>query len=675
MGTSGNVKLLLPPRQSRGNSPGGLEGASTREDHFFREAVAAVAAWMPEEGADVVRRQMEDLPRRFREGQHWWVLSIRRHAVLAEGGTREALSKAADTPYPEEAGKVAPGYALLVLLAGMNPTEIVSAIVHHSLSFEWSVFYDFAAQLDAATLQIVCLLNLDDNSTRRDKTRVYFLLSELGEAPLSERQRQILRRDIEGSDPQLRMGALGVAVGCNVQALPPNHLLAIATDKEEDRKTFAPRNAAWLLIQDGHFLDRLPPYWRAVGVVVHPARREQLLAEIEDAFGAAEEVDNLSLTATYTLPFRRQVKPSRGRLSLAEEDRTIILGESEGDLGGLGEIAEPAEVEEHFNHDLQIEKWNNLVQEGLDALHRRREEHETAWSSEQFPQELVDALEEPRFERWVEVLLRDPRQTWFRWMGLVIPLFRRALLRGHSSARGLWHLVNPLPHERGPGGIQYLENGIDWIFHEISLPQVDEELAREFLRMLLLGARTDRQLFDITLGARCQRQEHVLAVADELLKNPDAEVRARVVRLLGWLEATEDRLRAIALTDPSLWVRDIAEEALNSRQREGFARHWLGLFLRQDLTREQRWGAGQLFLESVDGSFEAWAYQLVLEAAPDVRTRGEALLLLDAAREEIKQRRSGDLDKYFLGTEVNDLEQGCHPWRRQRSWQEIERRW
>jgi hypothetical protein len=652
-----------------------LEGASTREDHFFRDAVAAVAAWMPEEGADVVRRQIEDLPRRFREGQHWWVLSIRRHAVLAEGGVRETLSIAADTPCPEKASTVAPGYALLALLPGMTPTEMVNAIVHHSLSFEWGGLYDFAARLDAATLQIVCLLNLDDDTTPRDKTRVYFLLSELGDALLSERQCQLLRRDIEDSDSKLRNGALGVAVCCHAQDLPPNSLLAIAIDKGENRKTFAPRYAAWLLIQDGHFLDHLPPYWQAVGVVVHPARREQLLSEIEGAFGVAEEMDDLSLTTTYTLPFRRQVKPSRGRLSLAEEDKTIVLGESEGDLGGLGEIAEPAELEELFNHDLQIEKRNNLIQEGLDALLHRREEHETAWSSEQFPQELVDALEETRFERWAEVLLRNPRQTWLRWMGLVIPLFRRALLRGHSSARGLWNLVNPLPHERGLGGIQYLENGIDWIFHELSRPQVDEKLACEFLGMLLLGAHSDRQLFDITLGARCQRQGRVLAVADEFLNNPDTEVRARVVRLLGWLEATEDRLRAIALTDPSLWVRDIAEQALNNRQREGFARHWLGSFLRQDLTREQRWGSGQLFLESVDGSFEAWAYQLVREATLDVRTRGEVLLLLDAAREEIKKRRSGELEKHFLGTEVSDLEQGCHPWRRQRSWQEIKRRW
>jgi hypothetical protein len=159
------------------------------------------------------------------------------------------------------------------------------------------------------------------------------------------------------------------------------------------------------------------------------------------------------------------------------------------------------------------------------------------------------------------------------------------------------------------------------------------------------------------------------------LKRPEAEVRTRVARLLGWLEATEEKLREITLTDPSLWVRDIAEAALESRRKEGFARHWLGLFLREDLTRDQRWSAGQLFLESVDGTFEAWAYLFLQEAAPDVRTRGETLLLLDAAREEVKERRSENLDKYFLGTQVSDLESGCHPWRRQRSWRELERRW
>src|SRR5262249_54857311 len=148
--------------------------------------------------------------------------------------------------------------------------------------------------------------------------------------------------------------------------------------------------------------------------------------------------------------------------------------------------------------------------------------------------------------------------------GLVTPLFRRALRKGHPSARGLWDLVNPLPHERGPGGIQYMESGVDWVLHELSRSDVNDPLAREFLQKLILEARTNRQIFDVDLGARCQGQDRLLAVADELLKNLDAEVRARVAQFLGWLEGTEERLRQIALTDPSLWVRDIAEAALES---------------------------------------------------------------------------------------------------------------
>jgi hypothetical protein len=556
----------------------------------------------------------------------------------------------------------------------MTPGEIVHAIIHHSLGFEWSILFESAAYMDVDGLRTACAEILDKETTPRTRVRIYFLLSELGDGSLSESQRQVVRQDIEGGDSELQLGALGAAVVCRVRDLPPDRLLSVALDREEDRKTFGPGYASWLLIQEGHYLDRLPPYWRAVSATVHPDLREQLLAEVEAAFGAGDGED-LSLGATYTLPFRKGVRPTRGRLSLAEEGGTIYIGESEGDLGGLENGVEPAKLEELFNENLRIEKRNNLVQAGLEELRRRREEHETAWSSEQFPQELVDRLEDARFERWVDVLTRDPRQTWFRWMGLVIPLFRRALHRGNGVARGLWDLVNPLPHQRGPGGIQYLEDGIDWVFHELSLPQANEGLAREFLRMLILDARTDQQLFEIALGARCQEQERLLAVVDELLKSQEAEVRARSVRLLGWLDGTEDRLREVKLADPSLWVRGVAEDALKSRQRESFALHWLGRFLRQDLTREQRWGAGQLFLASVDGSFEAWAYRFLREAAPDVRTCGEALLLLDAVREEVKQRRSGDLEKYFLGTEVSDLENGCHPWRRQRSWREIERKW
>jgi hypothetical protein len=357
-----------------------------------------------------------------------------------------------------------------------------------------------------------------------------------------------------------------------------------------------------------------------------------------------------------------------------EEDSSLHFVREDSTLGGLeDDDLKPEEMAAFFNQDLWIEKLNRQVQEGVEILHRRQEEHKTAWSYEQFPQELVDRLDEPRFERWVEALLRDPRQTWIRWIGLVMPMFRRALRQGDQAALRLWNLVHPFPRHRGPGGMQYVDRGIAWVLHELSLPCANDALARPLLRSLILDARTDRQLFDLALGARCQRQARLAALAEELLDSNSSEERARAARLLGWLEGTDDRLLDLLEADPSLWVRRIAEESLKTRQRERFARHWLEAFLRQDLTREQRWGAGQLFLEAVDGCFEAWAFAHVRKAAPDDRAHAEATLLLEAAREEVKQVRSRDLEKHFLESKVSDLESGCHPWQRQRSWHELER--
>lgn len=655
-----------------------LDRTSSREEHFFRDDLAAIAAWLPEEGAAVVYRQIEDLPRRFREGEHWWVLSIRRHAVLAEEQARDHLRAGAQTSCPDDNGCLAPGYALLTLLPGMTPADAVQAILHHSLDFEWSKFYDFARWLDVEGMRESTLAVLGKEAAPRERVRAYFLLPELGNPPTDDDLFVALRKDIEGDDSQLRSGALGVAVAFEVPGLPPQRLLTLALDKEENQKTFAPRYAAWLLIQGGHFLDRLPPYWRAIAAAVHPAWREPLLQEVESALCSPEgEKEDLASDVTYTLPFRENLKPGRERLSLQEEDRTLYFRQPQSGMGGFEEGASFKQLKEALIgdfQDLHIEKWNRLIREGAVEFRRRREEHRTVWSTEQFPQELVDSLETSRFERWAEVLLRDEQKTWFQWIGLVIPCFRRALRRGHPAAARLWDLVNPLPHRQKPGGIFYLDRGIDWVFHELSRTQADDRIARTFLNELIMDARADRQLFDIALGARCRDQARLMMVLDDLLKSQDFEDRARTAKVLGWVEGSEERLQLLIEGDPSLWVRQIAEQSLKARQRESFARHWLGRFLRQDLTRVQRWGAGQLFLEVVDGSFEAWSYHFVQETALDVRSRGEAVLLLDEARAEVKRRRSDALEKHFLGYKVIDLENGSYPWRRQRSWTEIEER-
>lgn len=655
-----------------------LHNAPTREDHDFRDASPAIAAWAPEEGAAVVRRQMADLARRFAADQHWWVLSIRRHAVLAAGAIRAALQRAVRTPYSGANSSVAPGYPLLALLPGMRPQTCVRQIIEHPLDIEWGTLYTNAARLNAALLHTEALKVLDRESSPRERIRAYHLLTELGKGKLSKAQRHVIHRDLESDDPELRVAALGAAAENELLDLPPDRLLELASDREEDRtKTYGPANAAWLLIQGGQFLDRLTPTWRAVAAVVHPQRREQLFQDLDAALGGPESDEDEGLAplpAKYELPVRCKLKPGRARLGLVSDDRTLIVGHDDSALGGLDEnTIDPEELEDFFNEDLHLKKRNQLVQEGSELRRQRQEEYRTAWSSDEFPQELVDALGVSRFDQWVTILLRNQRHTWWQWMGLVVPVFRRALCRLHLSVNELWELVNPLAQERWPGGISYVFRGIDWVFHELSRAETGDVSARELLRRLILEARTDMHLFAIALGARCQDQRRLEKVVAQLLQSDEAEHRARAARLLGWLEGTEERLRQVLAEDPSLWVRRIAALALRTRQREAFARHWLASFLRQDLTREQRWGAAQLFLQSVDGCLEAWAFRFVRREAPDVRIRGEALLLLDAARDEVKQRRSGDLDKYFLGAKVSELESGCHPWRQERSWHDLER--
>jgi hypothetical protein len=103
----------------------------------------------------------------------------------------------------------------------MAPDEAVEAILHHVLEMEWGILYEFMPHLDVEALRSACLTRLAEAATARERIRCYFLLSELGASCLPEAQTQILRRDLEENDSELRVGALGCAVACHVRICPP----------------------------------------------------------------------------------------------------------------------------------------------------------------------------------------------------------------------------------------------------------------------------------------------------------------------------------------------------------------------------------------------------------------------------------------------------------------------
>jgi hypothetical protein len=421
--------------------------AYTSEDHLFEKTVAGVSAWMPEEGAAVVCRQIADLPRRFSVGQYWWAHSMRRHAVLVEEEARKHVQAAIDVTSPDSNTTWAQGDLLEALLPGMSPSAYVDAILNHRLECEWDKLYYMAVCLDREGLIEACMSVLNRETTSRERARLYTLLGSLQAFLHSPEQIQTLLDDLDSKDHDLSFGALIAASAADPLMLP-----------EKFR---------------------------------------------EDARQAKQRIDS-----------KRYLRPDR---SLPESP---------------------------------------------------------------------------------EVTLESP----------------------------------------------------------------------------ILDARTDLQLHEIALDARWQGETHFLTIVDKLLNNRDAEVRARAARLLGWLKGGQERLQTLVQTDASLWVRRIAAQSLGLRRQEEFARYWLERFLRRDLTREQRWGAGQLFLDVADGCCDVWAQRCILEGAPDPRIRGEAVLLLKEAESLFRNSGSGALQRIFLGTQVVDLEAGCHPWRRQRSWHELEQR-
>lgn len=300
-----------------------------------------------------------------------------------------------------------------------------------------------------------------------------------------------------------------------------------------------------------------------------------------------------------------------------------------------------------------------------------RDEHESTWHSEEFPQLLINDLSEARYQRWVEAVQSGEEGIRRWWTGLLIALFRRALIKGLPLVEPLWPLVYPFQRQRfSDGSTRFLRGHVDWVLRDLSYPEVDDQTAKKLLRSLVLDCRSDKEMLEVALGARYEGQSRIESVLESLLDCREPETRARIARLLGWLEGSEARLNELMASDPSLWVRRIAKNALEIRQSEDFSRHWFRVFLQGD-NREKRWGAGQLFLEGVDAGTMIWARQYLRNAEVDARTHGEAMLLLRSAKQEVKNRADA-WGKSFLGYSVSDLERLWAPWQHRPDWEDLE---
>ena len=281
-----------------------------------------------------------------------------------------------------------------------------------------------------------------------------------------------LANDIANGNDEDRLCALSVAVTAQVKRLPLEILLPLAT-KTNNPTSRIPNYAAWL--------------------VVHG-----------DAF-AHTTYNNI----VEQLPLQWQALAATKKAELG----AIFL----------------QEVEQALCNDPQVAA----------ELARRTQEHRTCWYSHEFPRVLTAQMYEQnpaRFEAWMDALLVGKRSGKFGWGGMLKPMFQVAIRTAHPRTKELWPLV--FPFQRSPMAIETMApiNGINWAVHELSHPSAHEGIASDLLTDLVCQSLSDWELFQIALGARHQSQTRLFRVVKALLGNSDAEIRARAVRIAGWLE-------------------------------------------------------------------------------------------------------------------------------------------
>lgn len=642
----------------------------TVADAEFERMLPVMAAWAQDMGKTIMCRQMMNLPSRMSRKPPWWLLELRQHAVLAEDSVRSALIEALSIPRPQTTdGQLGIGAVLLTLFPGMGQAERIDALLHHPLKdWEWTELYELVAQLLNEEGRTLLLNRLRSETDPLQIRRIYYLLDSADAVAFSaEDIGALVQKLVEGNEAD-QLAALRFAAVANVKTLTLELLLPFAADPNEPR-SLLPDYASWLLVNGDalktvtyEVISRLRPRWRASAATRRSDLCQIFLREIELALNPDSSLNPAVLqTPMHIEKAEDNALPTRW-YGLSPDVRLRSDTLQEGT-----EVAEVFETRETIT--TRFKKLQEEVKERFIACCK---ENETCWAFEQFPYALVKQLYEQdrvRFDRWLSWLLADKTRAKNWWGGLLLPVFQVMIRAGDTRTKELWELVSPFQRKRTSIGAQFVIDGIHWGFHELSTENVDENLASAFLKDLVHQALSDRELFHIALGARIQGQKRLGGIIRELLGHLDAEVRARAVKIAGWLENLIQTISVVEDTDPSLWVRKVATDASMRQQRETWARHWFEVFLTGS-TVETRWGAGQLFLACVDTCFHVWAWPTMNRLDLPSRVRGEAILLLKEAQ-KLSEEREQKLRDYFLLHKINDLKAVCDPWHPTVDWDQL----
>lgn len=662
------------------------------QDHKFEQVLPTIAAWFPSLGKEILERQIRLLPSQEPRSR-FLADAIGQHAILLGNESSHILEEVASNcgSVTTDEKWMAENF-LLVALPRMSGHDVVRAVRERKdRHFEWTKLYELAAFLLNPTLSSELLeqLRIDEGLLRSKRLR--YLLAQLGGYILGNEDSAPLVRAIRQGGEDC-YSALWLAVRGNYFNLPSEVLIPAATSWK-DKQELASAYASLLLIKSksaetipyDDWPSRLAPLWRVCAAIKHPRFLLNIINEVEGSLQSlVQPIPQSENDRSFLLPASVTAEPfdlsqvARYSVSQSSYEQPLHFVSSESTAGGVTQPSiPPAVIRERlaFNRNEATREMQKLSDEAIEVLRQRSQEHSTCWSIDPFPLDLLEKMhaDDPnRLNRWLTYLQHNSLRARVFWSGLLHSLFVFFLRNGDDKTKLIWPMVYPFSRTNVFHTVTFSREGINNLLCHLSDDHSNDALSYDFLGQLVIDARTDRELLSLAIGARLTSQKRLSKLARQLLVDSGSNKRALGCRLGGWLAGFQTDLQLIKESDPSLWVRKVASQALQSTIEETWAHYWFEKVLSQT-DPDSRWGASQLFISCVDKGSVLSSHKKLNDVRLPAQVRGETWLLLDAA-DRVAKRKFTELQQTFLEYKVRDLEAVCHPWRPTMDWEEIEKR-
>jgi hypothetical protein len=604
-------------------------------DLDIEEGEAALAAYVPQTFVSYLRRDIQRIGKRDDEGRRQLLICLSDASQIVDAAARQSIETVLQRYWEGMGGHDSVREEGIPKRERFAEAEGTLAIIMH-MGADAAVDYLLARPIDAQDLLVFGrwitpvsedkrdeLLALMESEVDDDKlARILWMLS-WNEPDLQPSQETRLLRLLESGNKVVRALAFELAVAsanraCFEQIVSRKSVFQYPKDSREADW------CAWVLANHGQSLSvselasRMPLGHLSDALQVRgmkPAEVEEYAALVHELWRDVWRIPVDGATELPALIAEKEEQHGTTVIWLSEpaESCGVTFRSASSSWRGRRSGGSADLLRQHAQNDSDdvIAERQRRFWETVETLRARKE---NVWWASVFNAETlaeIGRLCPSLVQEWISAGLKGTPDS-VRLLGRCSGFYQSLCVGLTSSmpdlAFQLWEAIRNRPRS-----VRFIDanTGTDWI-SGMPFSVSDSEHCERARRAVLDECFSDRALLELTGAALGMSQEvWILSQAQRLIRSENLSERAKGIALCCLADFDDETVKKL-IVDADIggtWVAEVLDKLEAYHNRNEWARHWYGNFLRAE-AQDESWCAFRLFLKCVDRRWQTWVAEM-----------------------------------------------------------------